>query len=179
MAIDLKKNKEYKLIQYGIFLLIPAILWAFTDKQLSSISAYAYEAPLLFATLLILVAKLFITEGYTNRTNYFEMVVGFSLLFVVVTPCNSQQLIDFGLFKVTVQHLHYFFAFVFFEGSVFNMIYYSSGKHRIFNILLGAVLNLVMVGCFAFGWYSIFWAEWVGMFPISIHKILETLKIID
>ena len=179
MTIDQKKNQEYKLIQYFIFILIPAFLWLDAGKQLQSISAYFYESPALFCVLLTMVGKLFFTEGYTNRKNYFEMIIGASLIGVVLTPCESLTAVNFGLFQVTIQQLHYFFALLFFEGEVFNMIYFSSGKYRIYTILLGFALNFAMAGCFFFGWYSIFWAEWLGMLPISIHKILENLKIID
>ena len=159
---------ESKLIQYAAFSLVPALFWAFNDFViLKSISAYALEIPTVFALILGWVAKLFITEGWINRKNYFEMVIGWALVGVIAFNMKDYS------------NIHYICAFIFFEGSVFNMIYYSSGKYRIFSIVFGVILNFAMAGCFLFGWYSIFWAEWIGLLPISLHKFLETIKIID
>ncbi len=165
MAISAKAYKRYILAQYWGFLLSPLILILVNGGKVEgSISAYALATPLTFAVLMTLIAKLFITEGATNKTNYFEIVIGLALLLLT--------LFDMEEWTKT----HYTFAVIFFEGIVFNMIYYSSKRYRVSNILLGLALNLAMLGCFGFGWYSIFWAEWIALIPISAHKILETLN---
>jgi hypothetical protein len=59
------------------------------------------------------------------------------------------------------------------------MVFFSSNKERWFKILAALLVLFGMAGTFIFDWYSIFWAEWIGMIPISIHYILETLNKID
>ncbi|CAA6810437.1 MAG: Unknown protein [uncultured Sulfurovum sp.] len=169
--IDVFRFTEGQLIQYVGFLLIPLLFWAAAGFVIyDSISEYALHIPLVFALTLGWVAKLFIQNGYVSigRKQWFELIIGWAMVGLIVFDMEGNTKIP-----------HYIFATIFFEGSVFNMIYYSSGRYRIFAILFGLFLNFAMAGCFIWGWYSIFWAEWIGMLPISVHKSLETLGIID
>ncbi|WP_271407419.1 DUF7103 family protein, partial [Tenacibaculum soleae] len=74
---------------------------------------------------------------------------------------------------------HYLFAIIFFAGSVFVMIFYSSKKQRIYKVIAGIIVVLAMLGTFLFNWYSLLIAEWIGLLPICVHFIGETLNKID
>lgn len=156
-----------KVIQAFAFLLIPVILVVVNGGLLDSISAYAYHAPMTFAMLLTLAGALFIYDGYAERKRWYNIYIGLSLLGVVLF-----RHLDYPV-------IHYIFAAVFFLGSLFNMVFFSSKAERKLKILVASLVMLGMAGCFAFGLYSVFWAEWIGMVPISIHFILEALNKID
>lgn len=169
--IDGLRFAEGQLTQYVGFLLIPILFWACAGFVVyGSVSEYALHIPLVFALTLGWVAKLFIQNGNISvgRKQWFEVVIGWAMVGLIVFDMEGES-----------RPVHYVCAFIFFEGSVFNMIYYSSGKYRVFSIIFGLVLNLGMAGCFIWELYSIFWAEWIGMLPISTHKVLETLGFID
>lgn len=167
MGFEVKKYTDLSIIQAVLFMAIPFVLWAQLGVQLPSISAYAYYTPLSFSFMLTMAGSLFFYNGYSDRSKWFEMVLGSSLWLVVLFPH-----LDWPV-------LHYAFAGVFFLGSCFNMIFFSSGKYRAYMILIAFLLLLAMVGTFFFQWYTIYWAEFLGMAPISAHKVLEQKKIID
>ena len=156
-----------KIIQAFGFLLIPLVLIIVNGEVLGSISAYANHTPMTFAMLLTLSGALFFYDGFVERKRWYNLYVGFSLLGIVLFIHTEFPLI------------HYFFAGVFFLGSLFNMVYFSSNKQRFFKSLTALFVILGMSGHFIFEFYSLFWAEWIGMFPISIHYILELTGKID
>jgi hypothetical protein len=158
---------KLKVIQAFAFLAIPAILFAVHGDVLNSISAYAYYTPMTFALSLTLAGALFVYDGFVERNRWSNMYVGLSLFGVVLFPY-----IEFPI-------LHYGFAGIFFLGSIFNMVYFSSKKERLIKCVTGIGTLFGMAGCFIFDWYSIFWAEWIGMTPIAIHFSLENLGKID
>ena len=75
--------------------------------------------------------------------------------------------------------IHYIFAGLFFAGSLFAIVYFSSNKERFVKALVCVGVVLGMAGHFLVGWYSLFWAEWIGMLPITMHFALESLGKID
>ena len=159
---------QLKVIQALVFLLIPVILMLLNGGEiLGSISAYAYYTPMTFALSLTLAGALFFYDGYVERKRWYNLYVGVSLFGVVLFPHLD--------FPVT----HYTFAVIFFIGSLFNMVYFSSGRERFLKILTAVLVLFGMLGCFGFHWYSIYWAEWIGMLPISVHFILEAIGKID
>lgn len=159
--------KRFKISQSLIFLLIPLILYLVNGGLLDSISAYAYSTPMTFSFLLTLAGALFVYDGYVERKRFYNLYVGVSLGGVVLFPH-----LDFPI-------AHYAFAGVFFIGSLFNMVYFSSNKQRFFKSLTAFFVIFGMIGHFIFDWYSLFWAEWFGMIPISIHYVLELTGKID
>ena len=164
----LKYFTKLKIIQAIAFLAIPLVLLTANEGEiLGSISAYANYTPMLFASLLSLAAALFIYDGYVIKERKYNLYIGFALLGVVWFE------------HTTYFFTHYVFATTFFIGSLFNMVFFSSGKERFLKILVAILVLFGMSGCFIFGWYSIFWAEWIGMVPISVHFILEALGKID
>lgn len=156
-----------KIIQAVVFLTIPLILYLVNGSLLKSISAYAYYTPMTFALSLTLAGALFLYDGWVDRRRWYNIGIGISLFGVVLFPH-----IDYFI-------IHYIFATLFFISSVFTMIYFSSGRERFIKIIVGSLILFGMCGCFIFNWYSIFWGEWIGMIPISIHFILESLEKID
>ena len=165
--ITLRYFTELKVVQALAFLLIPVILMLVDGGILSSISAYAYKAPMTFALSLTLAGALFFYDGYIERSRWYNMYVGIALFGVVLFPHLDYEI------------THYASAGVFFLGSIFNMIFFSSNKERIFKIITSTLILFGMLGHFYFDWYSLFWAEWIGMLPISIHFVLEATGKID
>lgn len=159
--------KRFKIFQALMFLLIPLILLIVNGSVLDSISAYAYKIPMTFAFLLTLSGALFVYDGYVERLRWYNLYVGVALCGVVLFPH-----LDYPI-------AHYLFAGLFFIGSLFNMVFFSSNKQRFFKSLTAFFVIFGMSGCFIFDWYSIFWAEWFGMIPISIHYVLELTGKID
>lgn len=154
-------------IQAVAFLLIPLILWITLGERLQSISAYVNHTPITFAFSLTLAGALFIYGGIVQKMKGYNVYIGAALFGVIL-----------------LNHLHYPVAHysaagIFFIGSLFNMVFFSSNKERLVKSLVAFGVLFGMAGTFIFHWYSIFWAEWIGMVPISIHYALESLNKID
>lgn len=162
-----KKASDLGIIKSVFLLFIPLILILFTSKELDSISAYVYEAPLLFSFLLTLAGSMFFDEGYTDRRRYFNMVLGLSLFGVLFTPH-----LDYPI-------LHYTFATIYFLGSGIDIWYFTKSEHKPYTFIGFALIILALIGHFIFGFYSLLYAEWIGMLPASANKILEKLNVIE
>jgi hypothetical membrane protein len=151
----------------GFLVLIPLILYIYTGEWRDSISDYAYsEGNLLYAALLSIAATIFMYSGFIKK-KWYNVVLGIALLLVGTTKHNHEVI------------LHYGAATVFFIGSVVVMIVYSSTKQRIYKIIAGAFIVLAMILHFAFDFWSLLIAEWIGILPISLHFIGESQEIID
>ena len=160
--------RDLKTSQAIGFLLIPVVLYMVNDFKLEkSISEFANHIPLTFGFLLTLSGAVFFYDGYVDRKRWFNTIIGIGL-FGVVLFLNTDCPI-----------LHYSFATVFFLGSIFNMVRYSSKEQRLFKIFIGIFIILGMLGHYILGYYSLFWAEWLGMLPISVHYVLELHDKID
>lgn len=159
--------KIFKITQALAFLLIPLILFLVNGSILKSISAYANYTPMTFALCLVLSGALFVYDGIVERLRWYNIYVGISLFGVVLFMHTEFPI------------LHYTFAGIFFLGSLFNMVYFSSNEQRFLKGLTAFGVLFGMAGCFIFNWYSIFWAEWIGMVPISLHYVLEVTGKID
>ena len=138
------------------FLLIPFVLWGVEGEQLKSISAYAYHSPMTFALSLTMAAQLFINDGIISKNRWYNYIIGLSLFGVVLFPHLDYTII------------HYSFAGIFFVGSLFNMIFFAKVRNRFIMTMIVLLTLFGMAGCFIFNWYSIFWAEFIGMIPISL-----------
>jgi hypothetical protein len=158
---------KIQVIQAIAFLLIPFVLWWINGERLDSISAYAHATPMPFAFSLTLAGSLFINDGIITQERWYNYIVGFSLFGVILFTNTA--------YPVT----HYIFASIFFLGSLFNMVFFSSDRERLIKsfVVVGAMVGLF--GGFFLNWYSIFWAEFIGMIPISVHYVLEALDKID
>ena len=163
----LKLFTKIQVIQAVVFLLIPFVLWLVHGELLDSVSAYAYKTPMTFAFSLTLAGSLFVNDGIITKSRWYNYIIGFSLFGVVLLPH-----LDFPI-------LHYVFAGLFFLGSLFNMVFFSSNGERPVKIAVAVFVVFGLFGCFLLNWYSIFWAEFIGMIPISVHYVLEALNKID
>ena len=163
----LKLFTKLQVIQAIAFLFIPFVLWIVNGELLNSVSAYAYYTPMTFAFSLTLAGSLFVNDGIITKSRWYNYIIGFYLFGVVLFPH-----LDFPV-------IHYIFAGIFFLGSTFNMVFFSSNKERFIKIVVAVISIFGLCGCFLLNWYSIFWAEFIGMIPISIHYVLEALDKID
>lgn len=163
-----KRIIKLEKILSAILLLLPLILILATQEIRSSISNYAYsEMNYLFATLLTIAGMMFIVNGTAYNSRWYNIVLGISLIGVALTPHLDYKI------------LHYSFAGLFFIGSVGVMIGYSSAKQRPVKVYFGSIIITAMLFHFIFNWYSLFWAEWIGILPICTHYILESVGKFD
>lgn len=163
-----KRLTKLEVILSTLLFFIPLILVVFTQEVRSSISDYAYSnLSYLFVSLLSVAGTMFIFNGTAYNSRWYNIVLGCSLIGVVLTP------------HLHVPVLHYVFASIFFLGSIFCMIFFSSASQRNLKLVAGAIIVFGLIGHFWFNWYSLFWAEWIGILPICIHYIGESLGKID
>lgn len=162
-----KRFSNLESILAGLLLCLPLALILSSGEVRSSISDYAYsEVSQLFSGLLWFTSSMFLYNGVV-RNKWYNTVLGFSLVSVALTPH-----LDYPIF-------HYSSAAIFFLGSVFVMIYFSSSKQRIFKIFFGLIIFISLLIHFIFDLYSLFYAEWIGILPISIHFIGESMNKLD
>ena len=162
-----KRFKIFRVTQSALFLLIPLILFWVNGSLLDSISAYANYTEMTFALSLTLAGALFMYDGFYNEKHAYNIYVGLALFGVVLFRHNEFPIV------------HYAFAGLFFLGSLFNMVFFSSNDERFLKSFVAFIVLFGMSGSFIFHWYTIYWAEWFGMIPISLHYILETTEKID
>ncbi|WP_298118142.1 hypothetical protein [Flavobacterium sp.] len=164
---------EKRLIKLHVILsillvFIPLILIVASGEVRNSISNYAYsEVSYLFSTLLSIAGTMFIFNGTAYNSRWYNIILGCSLVGVALTPHLDYPVI------------HYSFASIFFIGSVVVMIAYSSAKQRPLKAYFGIMIILSLLFHFIFNWYSLFWAEWIGILPITIHYLGETTNKLD
>jgi len=164
------RKRVYNYDKWVVLLLItmPLILLGFNGWEMKqSISAFVYmENNQVFYFLFFIAASMFGYNGALWLKNY-QILLGAALAGIALTPHLEYEL------------AHNIFAVGFFLGSIYIMIKHSSKEQRPFKIIAGAFIVFGMLGHFAVGWYSLFWAEWIGMLPIAIHYVGESLNIID
>ena len=163
-----KRLTKLHVILAIILLFTPLVLILATGEVRSSISNYAYSSMNhLFATLLTIAGTMFIFNGTAYNTRWYNIVLGLSLIGVALTPHY-----DFPI-------LHYTFAVIFFLGSVVVMIAFSSKAQQPLKVYFGSLIIIGLLGHFWLNWYSLFWAEWIGMLPITIHYLGESTGKLD
>ena len=154
---------RYEIWIAPLLLFMPIILIGFDYGNIrSSLSDYVYmKHNQVFYFLMFLAATMFSNNGALWVKNY-NIVLGALLAGVALTPYLEYPI------------PHYIFAAGFFLGSVIVMILFSSKSQRIYKIYAGVFIVLGMWGHFIMNWYSLFYAEWLGMLPICIHFIGES-----
>ena len=168
------KINIYNAYKALFFLFVPLLLIIVDNGNVrASISDYAYGCvdgniitTLVFGFLIGASGFLFADNGVT-KNKWYNIVLGISLLIVAITPHKDYTII------------HYTAAVIFFTGSCAAMIIYSSTKQRVYKIIASIVIVVALVAHFIFNWWSLLVAEWIGMLPISIHFIGESLNKID
>lgn len=163
-----KRLTKLHVILAITLLFTPLVLIITTGEVRSSISNYAYSSMNhLFATLLTIAGTMFIFNGTAYNSRWYNIALGLSLIGVALTPHY-----DFPI-------IHYLFAAIFFLGSIFVMIGYTSKEQLKLKIQFASIIILALLLHFAFNWYSLFWAEWIGMLPICVHYLGESTGKLD
>lgn len=168
------ENRIKKLLNISFIWLIflPIFLYAVDGEIRTSISNYAYsEYSFVFVAFLTFTGSMLIVDGCKDdlitKNKWYSIVLGLSLIGVSVTPHKDYSI------------LHYSFAGIFFIGSLLAMILFSSPKQRLFKMFMGLIIITSMLGYFVFNWYSLLYAEWIGMLPIIINYTGENNNKID
>lgn len=163
-----KRIIKLEIILSSLLLFIPLILILINGEIRPSISDYAYSKNnQAFVMLLTLAGSMFVFNGSAYNTKWFNIILGCSLIGVAVTPH-----LDYAV-------LHYSFAAIFFLGSVFAMVFFSSNKQRLFKIIAGFVIIIALAFSMLTKSISLLCSEWIGILPISVHFIGEALGKID
>lgn len=164
----MENKKAIKFLEISLaFLLmfIPLILKQIDGFWRDSISNYAYSNKnYVFVLLLTLAGSLFIYNGIGYKRHWYNIVLGASLLGVALTP------------HLDVPLLHYAFASIFFIGSIISIGLSSNKWLRNFKYLVSAIIILGLMLHFVFNLFSLLFAEWIGIIPISFHFIIKSIK---
>ena len=156
---------KFEVILASLLLFLPLILILIDGQVRPSISNYFYmDSNQWFVSLLTIASLLFIINGVINNKKSYNILLGVSLWIVAIAPHKELQII------------HFVAAAIFFIGSEFVMVRYSTKSQRKYMWLLASIINIGMVGHFVFGWYSLLIAEWIGLLPITAHFIGESLN---
>ena len=163
-----KRLTKLHVILAITLLFTPLVLIITTGEVRSSISNYAYSSMNhLFSALLTIAGTMFIFNGTAYNSRWYNIALGLSLIGVALTPHY-----DFPI-------IHYLFAAIFFLGSIFVMIGYTSKEQLNLKIQFASIIILALVIHFAFNLYSLFWAEWIGILPICVHYLGESTGKLD
>jgi len=184
------ENKNYiKGLEFtlAIFCIImPFILRLADDWEpfKSSISAYVImDRRHIFGMVCTMAAMLFIYNGairltmkseYSLRTKPFwkyhgyNVILGLLLFGVLLFPCNTNKTI------------HLVFAIAFFLGCSLSIAFFGNGRFRKQRYII-AVLSIIALVIHIIDptIISLFWAEWIALFVIGIHFILEVFGLIS
>lgn len=168
--LKVRLNK-FTSIMGGLLFLMPLILILIDGQVRESISNYAYMVDNeWFFALMSIAGAVFIMDGSIWNKRWYNIVLGCALIGIAVTPHEDSTLISI---------LHYIFAAIFFLGSVFTMIFYSSKNQRPLKIMLAVVIAVGMSLHFLIPSTGLFWAEWIGMVPITFHFLGEAYGKLD
>ena len=167
-----KRIKKLLNISFIWLMFLPVFLIYVDGGIRTSISNYAYsEYSFVFVAFLTFAGSMLIVDGCKDdlitKNKWYSIVLGLSLIGVAVTPHKDYSII------------HYTFAGIFFIGSLFAMILFSSPKQRLLKMLFGLVIIISMLGHFTFNLYSLLYAEWIGMLPIIINFTGENNNKLD
>lgn len=147
--------------------LMPLVLRLIAGEWRESISDYEYSnAENFLGTFLNIAATLFCYDSVVNK-KWYQAILGLSLFVVSWTPH-----LDFPI-------LHYTAAIMFFFGSLYVMVAFSSAKQRKIKLITAIVMLIFMITSYFLEYITILQIEWIGLFPILIHFIGETHEIID
>jgi len=159
---------KFETILGSFLFFIPLILILLTGEVRSSISDYAYsDKSYLLPTLLTLSGSLFMYNGVIREKKWYNIILGFSLIGVALTPHLDYKI------------LHYTFTMIFFIGGSIVMVVFSSKKQRIYKYIASSIMTLSILLSFGFNVFSVLIGEWIGLLPVTIHFIGESLNKID
>lgn len=162
---SIKNIKRLEITLALLLVFIPLILKFIDGNWRPSISNYAYSsASDVFVMLLTLSGALFVYNSVWNKRHWYNLILGFSLIGVAVTPH-----LDFPV-------SHYLFASIFFIGSIVSIGLSTNKWLRNFKYLVSGIILLGLIFHFAFNLFSLLFAEWIGIVPISFHFIVKSIK---
>jgi len=157
----------------AVCILIPLLLIVFDHGRVrDSISAYYnMERSQVFYFPLTVAAMLFIVNGVVKDSRPFNTVLGVMLAGVILFN------------HVDASWVHGAFAVAFFGGNAVVILGFNSTltwkKEARYKALLILGIAGSMLGCFVFGWFTLFWAEWVSFAIIALHYIIDSSDRID
>lgn len=163
----MENSKDIKRLETSVALIlmfVPLILKVIEGNSFrSSISNYAYsEFDYIFAFLLTLAGSLFLWNGIGYKRHWYNGILGLSLFGIVLTPHLDYQI------------LHYFFAGLFFIGSILSIGLSSNIAFRGFKYVISLIVILALTLHFVFDLFSLLFAEWIGIIPIATHFIIKS-----
>ena len=164
----MENSKDIKRLEVSlafIMAFIPLILKVIENKPFrQSISDYAYsDVSQWFYFLIVLSGSLFLFNGIGYKRHWYNVVLGISLFGVALTPH-----LDYPIW-------HYIFATTFFIGSVLSIGFSSNIAFRNFKFVVCGLVVLGLTLHFAFNFFSLLVAEWIGIVPISTHFIIKSV----
>jgi len=162
-AAALGRYRRFETVIAGVCISIPLVLILGDHGNVrDSISAYySMDHSQLFYFPLSVAAMLFVVNGVLRKKHYYNWLLGALLSGVVLFNHVDESL------------LHLIFAATFFGGNALVILFHSSKKTLAFRISMVSIIIAAMLGCFAFKWYSLFWAEWMSFSIIAFHYLLE------
>ena len=169
-ASGLSKFAKLERNLAAVCMFVPLILIIFDSGAVrDSISAYYDMAEAqYFYVPLTMGAMLFIINGVVKHQHSYNTILGVALMGVVLFDHDGQY----------SKIIHFLSAGVFFLGSAFVILKYSSKKELWFKCVLVAII-VGALGAWVLGFISLFWAEWVSLIIIALHYILESMGRID
>jgi len=152
------------LLSITLFLL-PISLPIVSGELLNSVSHYVYSDATYFYNIgLILISLFLIYDGVIDKKRRFNIILGLTLLGVVIFPVKEDD------------YIHDFFAILFFLENLTVLVYYSKVFSKIIKILVSIVVILTLTIMFL-GLITLFLAESIGLFCVSIFFFLRFIKI--
>lgn len=159
---DLKSYAKLERV-LALFCVASPLVMIGADRGVrGSISAYYDIAQnQLFYFPLTAASILFLVNGFVKKRNWYNAWLGIMLAGVVLL--NYQ---DFTWY-------HGAFAIAFFAGNAAVMVFYS--REVSFRIRVAVLIGVVLafLAWTPFGWYSLFWAEWISLGLIAAHFLLD------
>lgn len=118
--------------------------------------------------------QLTLNSGYTIVTGEFwknhgyNIFLGLFLFGVLLFPLDTHP------------KLHYFFAVLFFVGAALSIAFFGDNHDKLLRYII-AVLSVfaLIIHILRPSIINMFWAEWIALFVVGIHFILEAKGIIS
>ena len=159
---DLKSYAKLERVLALFCVASPLVMIVADGGVRDSISAY-YDMTenQLFYFPLTAASLLFLVNGFVKKRNWYNAWLGIMLAGVVLLNYQS------------FTWYHGAFALAFFVGNAAVMVFYSREVSRRFRVAVLIGVVLAFLAWRPFGWYSLFWAEWISLGLIASHFLLD------
>lgn len=163
-----KRVRRLEITFIRVLFFFPLLLMLFNWETRPSISNFVYSVQnWIFYLFFFSGAFLFAFNGLIFKKHNYNILLSVTLLFIAIFKHLEYPII------------HFTAAGLFYVGSVAAMIAFSSPQQRLLKILFGVFTLFGLLGHFAFDFYNLFVAEWIGLLPICVHFQLESQNKID